>query len=187
VSALGRGILRLFGWRYAGGFSDAPAQILIGAPHTSNWDAVLALSAAAGCGIGVDVFAKRQLFWGPLGWILRGLGGVPIDREQPGGLVGAAVAQLTSPHGAVVAVAPEGTRGPVDKWKTGFHRMAVAAGAPIAVLGIDWGRKEIALKGTFLASGDFETDLGVIGGLLAGVEAKHPERAFLPKRVEDRG
>ena len=56
VSALGRGILRLFGWRYAGGFSDAPAQILIGAPHTSNWDAVLALSAAAGCGIGVDRF-----------------------------------------------------------------------------------------------------------------------------------
>lgn len=180
MRAGGRLVLRTLGWRFSGGFADAPRQVLIGAPHTSNWDGVVCLAAVAAVGIPVDVLAKRQLFRGPVGWLLRSLGGVPVDRDQPGGLVGKAVARLTGSEPSVVAVAPEGTRGPVAAWRTGFHRMAVEAGVPIAVLGIDWGRREIALRGTVVPTSELAADLAAIGGLLEGVEGKHPDRATLP-------
>jgi 1-acyl-sn-glycerol-3-phosphate acyltransferase len=180
LRALGRGILRALGWRFVGGFADRPRQVLIGAPHTSNWDGIVGLAAAAACDVGVHVFAKRQLFWGPVGWGMRAFGGVPVERSAPGGLVGRAVAALTAGGPEFVAITPEGTRSAVERWKTGFHRMAVEAGVPIAVVALDWGRKEIGVKGTLVPSGDLDADLGAIGALLAGVEGRRPARATLP-------
>jgi 1-acyl-sn-glycerol-3-phosphate acyltransferase len=180
LRALGRGILRALGWRFVGGFADRPRQVLIGAPHTSNWDGIVGLAAAAACDVGVHVFAKRQLFWGPVGWGMRAFGGVPVERSAPGGLVGRAVAALTAGGPEFVAITPEGTRSAVERWKTGFHRMAVEADVPIAVVALDWGRKEIGVKGTLVPSGDLDADLGAIGALLAGVEGRRPARATLP-------
>ncbi|PAP78844.1 hypothetical protein BSZ37_17855 [Rubrivirga marina] len=180
LRALGRWTLRALGWRFVGGFADRPRQVLIGAPHTSNWDGIVGLAAAAACDVGIHVFAKRQLFWGPIGWGLRAFGGVPVERSAPGGLVGRAVAALTAGGPEFVAITPEGTRSAVAHWKTGFHRMAVEAGVPICVVALDWGRKEIGVKGTLVPSGDFDADLAAIGALLAGVEGRHPERATLP-------
>lgn len=181
LRSLGRGILRLLGWRFVGGFADRPRQVLIGAPHTSNWDGVVGLAAAAACDVGIHVFAKRQLFWGPLGWGLRAFGGVPVDRSVPGGLVARAVGALTAGGPEFIAITPEGTRGAVTRWKTGFHRIAVEAGVPIAVIALDWGRKEIGVKGTLVPSGDLDADLGAIGALLDGVEGYHTDRSTLPK------
>ncbi len=180
IQALGRWIMKVLGWRYTGGFSDAPRQVLIAAPHTSNWDGVVGLAAVAVCGVSVQVFAKRQLFVGPIGWMLRQFGGIPVDRDQPGGLVGRGVQALTGPEPAIVAVTPEGTRSTVDRWKTGFHRIALEADVPIAVAAIDWGTRQVGVVGTIHPSGDLEADLGAIGELLCGVEGKHPERAMLP-------
>ncbi|WP_420454468.1 1-acyl-sn-glycerol-3-phosphate acyltransferase [Rubrivirga sp.] len=179
LRSLGRATLRALGWRFVGGFADAPRQVAIGAPHTSNWDGLVGLAAVAACDIGVKVFAKRQLFWGPLGWALRAFGGVPVDRDAPGGMVGRAVEVLGRGR-QIVAITPEGTRGAVPRWKTGFHRIAVAAGVPVAVVAIDWGRREIGVKGTVVPSGDLDADLAAIGDLLAGVEGRHPDRATLP-------
>ena len=181
VRALGRAILRSMGWRFTGGFADAPRQVLIGAPHTSNWDGIVGLAAAAACGIGIRVLAKRQLFWGPVGWALRRFGGVPVDRGAAGGMVGRAIEELDRGVPTCVAITPEGTRSAVDRWKTGFHRIAVAAGVPIGVVAIDWGRREIGVRGTVVPSGDLDADLAAIGALLAGVEGRHPERATLPR------
>ena len=174
--ALGRGTLRLLGWRFVGGFADEPRQGAVVAPHTSNWDGIVGLAAAAVCGISVRVFAKRQLFVGPVGWLLRLFGGVPVDRGRPGGLVGRGVEALTGPAPAVVAVTPEGTRAAADRWETGFHRMALEAGVPVAVVALDWGRREVGCVGTIHPSGDLEADLRAIGGLLEGVRGRHPER-----------
>lgn len=168
------------GWRLIGGFADAPRQVLIAAPHTSNWDGLIGLAAAAACGVGFQVFAKRALFIGPIGWILRVFQGVPIDRDTPGGSVGMAVEQLQSHPTMIVAMTPEGTRSAVSRWKTGFHRIAMEAEVPVAVAALDWGRKEVGIVGTVVPSGDLHADLGAIGGLLAGVVGKHPERATLP-------
>ena len=180
LRALGRWILRALGWRFVGGFADRPRQVLIGAPHTSNWDGVVGLAAAAACGVGFRVYAKRQLFWGPLGWALRGFGGLPVDRSAPGGLVRTGVEALRKDRPLFVAITPEGTRGAVPRWKTGFHRMAVAAGVPIGVVALDWGRREIGVVGTLVPSGDLEADLEAIGGLLEGVRGRHPEMGTPP-------
>lgn len=176
----GRLLLRALGWRFAGGLPDRPRMVLIGAPHTSNWDGVVGLAAAAACGIGFHVFAKRQLFVGPLGWLLRAFGGVPVDRSAPGGLVRRAVARLDQGGPVAVAITPEGTRGRVDQWKTGFHRIAREAGVPIAVVALDWGRREVAVVGTLEPSANLEADLGAIGALLTGVRGRHPELQWLP-------
>ena len=177
---LGRLVMRTGGWRYTGGFADAPNQVLVGAPHTSNWDGIMALGAAAVCGVGVRVFVKRELFRGPVAAMLRVFGGVPVDRSAPGGLVGRAVEVLRAPEPAFVVVTPEGTRGPVERWRTGFHRMAVEAGAPICVLALDYGRREVGVRGTFVPSGDLDADLDAIAALLDTVEARHPEHATPP-------
>ena len=178
--ALGRWLLRAGGWRWVGGFADVPRQVIVAAPHTSNWDGIVGLAAGAVCGVGVSVFAKRQLFFGPVGWGLRLFGGVPVDRDRPGGLVGQAAEVLSGPGPAIVAVTPEGTRQPVARWKTGFHRIARAADVPVAVVALDWGKREIGVVGTVALSGDLDADLGAIGGLLAGVVGRHAERGTLP-------
>ncbi|MEM1114992.1 MAG: 1-acyl-sn-glycerol-3-phosphate acyltransferase [Bacteroidota bacterium] len=180
VRALGRFTMRVMGWRFVGGFPDRERFVLVGAPHTSNWDGVIGFAAAAVVGVGFNVFAKRQLFVGPLAWLLRLFGGVPVDRDAPGGLVGGAVERLTDGTPRIVAITPEGTRRAVDRWKTGFHRIAVAADVPIAVAALDWGRRQIGIVGTVAPSGDLDADLAAIGTLLEGVNGKHPERQTLP-------
>ena len=186
LRALGAWTMRRMGWRYVGGFADVPHQVLVAAPHTSNWDGIIGFAAAAACGVGFNVFAKRQLFVGPVGWLLRLFGGVPVDRDQPGGLVGRAVARLRGAEPCTVAVTPEGTRGAVDRWKTGWHRMAVEADVPVAVAALDWGRRQVGIVGTVRPSGDYDADLAAVGALLAGVEGRHPERGTLPSPAGSR-
>ena len=181
---LGRWTLRLLGWRFVGGFADAPRQVLIGWPHTSNWDGIVGLAAASVCGIDTRIFAKKALFRPPVGWAMRAFGGIPVEREKPGGLVERAVERFAEAEargeGFVLAVAPEGTRGRGGGWKTGFHRIAVRAGVPIAVVVIDHGRKQIGATGTVVPSGDLAADLAAIESLLVGVRGRHPERETLP-------
>lgn len=178
--ASGRGLLRALGWRWVGGFPDRPRLVLIGVPHTSNWDGVVGLAAAAACGIGVNVFAKRQLFVGPVGWLLRLFGGVPVARDTPGGLADGAVERLARATPMIVVIAPEGTRSRVERWKTGFHRIACEADVPIAVLALDWGRRRIGVVGAIEPSGDLDADVDAIGALLDGVVGKHPKRQTPP-------
>ncbi len=180
VRTLGRWVFRALGWTWVGGFPDRPRLVMIGAPHTSNWDGLVGLAAAASCGVGFNVFAKRQLFVGPLGWVLRGFGGVPVDRSRPSGLVDGAIERLRRGTPMIVAITPEGTRSHVVRWKTGFYRIAREADVPIAVVAIDWGRRQIGVVGAIEPSGDLDADLGAIGALLDGVEGKHPALQTLP-------
>ena len=158
-------------------------MMLIGAPHTSNWDGVVGLAAAAACEIDVRVMAKAELFRFPFGSCLRWLGITPVQRDAPGGLVEQAIQRLSGPEPCALGITPEGTRGRVERWKTGFHRIAVGANVPIVVVGIDWGRKQVGVHGAFQPSGDLETDLDTIATVLEGVAGKHPERES-PIRLE---
>ena len=184
AKTLSRWLLRALGWRFVGGFSDAPRQVFIGWPHTSNWDGIIGLAAAAVCGVDTRVFAKQALFRPPLGWLMRGFGGIPVERDKPGGLVERAVERFAAAEAAdegfVLAIAPEGTRSRGEAWKTGFHRIAMRAQVPIAVIVIDHGRKQIGVPGTVVPCGDLAKDLAAIGTLLEGVRGKHPERETRP-------
>jgi len=164
----------MLGWSWTGGFPNQPRMMLIGAPHTSNWDGIVGLAAAAACEIDVRVLAKAELFRFPFGGVMRWLGIVPVQRNAPGGLVEQAIERLSGPEPSALGITPEGTRTRVERWKTGFHRIAVAANVPIVVVGIDWGRKRIGVNGSFQPTGDLAADLDTIATILDGVVGKHP-------------
>lgn len=177
VRAMGRLVLRAGGWSWTGGFPDVSQVLFIGWPHTSNLDGLVGLAAVAVAGIRPTFAAKPGLFWPPLSNILRGFGVVPLDRAAPGGFVGQSVAAFRTGRPLVVALTPEGTRQRRPRWKNGFHRIAVEAGVPVAVVGFDWGRRRIGIVGTLALSGRLDADLAAIAALLDGVEGRHPERA----------
>lgn len=175
LGRLGRWILRLYGWRVDVRLGATPKAVVIAAPHTSNWDAVFGLAAACAAELELHFYAKHTLFRGPLGWLLRWLGGMPVDRGAAGGVVEGVRRQFEQRDTLLLALAPEGTRRRVEHWKSGWHRMARAAGVPVVVGCIDYGRREIGVAEVFEPADDYPADLARIQRIYAGVTARHPK------------
>jgi 1-acyl-sn-glycerol-3-phosphate acyltransferase len=135
---IGRSFLRLYGWKIQG----TPPQpeetcIFVGAPHTSGFDAPLMLAVAWRCNLRVKFLIKREITDGPYGWFWKSVGGIPVDRENPGPLIDMLVAAAHSDSGFQLVLTPEGTRKPVNYWKSGFYRFALAADIPLALVSPD--------------------------------------------------
>ncbi|MDX1532088.1 MAG: 1-acyl-sn-glycerol-3-phosphate acyltransferase, partial [Rhodothermales bacterium] len=111
---LGRTALRLTGWRLVGDLPDLPKLLVVAAPHTSNWDGFLAIAALLAMGLDAHFMAKHSLFRPPLGWFLRWIGGVPVDRRVRGGVVGQMTERFAAQDRYVLGVTPEGTRDRVE-------------------------------------------------------------------------
>lgn len=171
---LGRAWLRASGWRLTGHFPDVPRLVLIAAPHSSNWDGMHGLAMRQVLGLEVSLVAKRQLFWWPLGSLLRKLGAVPIDRPAAGVATGAEATGTSAAGAALVqqmaaefarrerfwlGLTPEGTRGQVPRWKTGFWRIARAAQVPILPVYFHYPEKRIGLGPLFHTTPDMDADL----------------------------
>lgn len=128
---VGRSVLRLCGWRVAGEFPDVPRMVLVIAPHSSFWDGILGIAGMLALGVRIEFMIKAELFRGPLGWFLRWVGGVPINRSRAHGAVQQAVARFKREGSTWILIAPEGTRRRVEHWKTGFWHIARAADVPV--------------------------------------------------------
>lgn len=147
-------------------------------PHTSNWDFPVMLLVKWAIGITVRFWAKDSLFRVPLlGRWLRHLGGVPVDRQSPQGAVGTMVSLMSEAraHDEIcwLALAPEGTRRPSRGWRSGFYRVAVAAGVPVAVIGLDYSRKMVDISQFLNLTGQEEADYAQLAALLDGVTGRH--------------
>lgn len=162
---LGRTVLRLLGWRVEGSFPEVPKLVVIAAPHSSNWDFVIGISLVAALGIRVRFIGKRELFRGPIGAWLRWMGGIPVDRDHPAGIVETVSAEFDRAPAMVLGIAPEGTRRRGAEWKTGFYRIAVRAGVPIVPGFFDWSRKVVGLLSPVTPTGNPEQDLPAIRAL----------------------
>ncbi len=157
---IGRLVLAAARWSFAGTVPDVSKAVIIVAPHTSNWDFVIGAAAMLALDIDVRFLGKHTLFKGPLGWLMRLLGGIPVDRSLPGsGVVEEMGDRLRSADRLVLALAPEGTRSRVTKWKTGFHRIALLGCVPIAPVTLDYGRREIRFGMMVMPSEDLESDI----------------------------
>jgi hypothetical protein len=143
--AIGRLVLGLWGWRIDGEIPDRSHLVAIVAPHTSNWDVVIAIAARSALGLDGRWLGKHTLFRGPAGPLFRWLGGIPVDRSAPHGVVGSVVQEFARTPALFLAIAPEGTRKQVSGWRTGFWHIARAAGVPILPIGIDWERRVIRI------------------------------------------
>lgn len=159
---LGRTILRLGGWRIRGPLPDLARAVVIAAPHSSNWDGLWGLAAKMALGVEARILGKDKLFWWPLGAVLRRLGVVPLDRSSPQGTVGQAVAMIRDSQRIWFALAPEGTRKPVQEWKSGFIRIARMAQVPIVPAYFHYPEKVIGFGTPFHTSGDDVADMAAI-------------------------
>lgn len=174
--ALGRSALRLLGWQLQVEFPPLPKLVIVGAPHTSNWDGIVAVAAIMALGVRVNWFAKDSLFRWPFRGLLVALGGVPIARQAAGGIVEQTSAIFAAKSQLYVAVAPEGTRGRAPIWKSGFYRIALASGAPILLAYLDYRRKVIGSGPLILPSGDYDADLAQIQQFYRDITPRHPQR-----------
>lgn len=159
---LGRSVLRLGGWRVAGPLPDVPKLVLIVAPHSSNWDGLWGFAAKLALGFEVRVLGKAQLFWWPLGPLLRRLGVIPIDRSAPQGTVGQAVEMIRGSDRIWYALTPEGTRKRVERWKSGFWKIAHEAQVPVLPAYFHYPDRTIGIGALFHTSGDMAADIAAL-------------------------
>ena len=156
---IGRTLLRLGGWRMVGQFPDLPRVVLIGAPHSSNWDGVWGFAAKLALGLDIRILGKHQLFWWPLGPILRRLGVIAVDRTAASGVVEQAASLIAQAEQFWFGLAPEGTRKPVERWKTGFWKIAKAANVPVLPAYFHYPDKIIGIGPVFELTNDMHADV----------------------------
>ncbi len=160
-------ILARCGWRLAGTFPDLPQVVLIAAPHSSWWDGLWGMLFKVALGLDLSFMGKRELFVGPLGWLLRRLGGIPIERAAAHGLVEQMSAKFRSQPRLWLGIAPEGTRKRVTKWKTGFWHIAHAAGVPILPIAFDYGTRRIVIGEPFTPTAHVDADIAALRAFYA--------------------
>lgn len=175
LAVVGRLALRVAGWKVAGTLPSVPKYVIIVAPHTSNWDFFVGLATKWSLGLDAAFLAKHTLFRGLLGWILRLLRGIPVDRAHPEGTVEAVVARANAERSFVLAVTPEGTRRRSRGWKTGFHRIALATGMPIVPVSFDWSTRTVGFGAPFHPTPDVAADVLALRMLFTGQMARRPE------------
>lgn len=169
---------KLSGWKVRGSFPYQEKKLLmIVAPHTTWKDVLVGFAGRAVLDISHARFlGKKELFDGPFGWLFRWLGGTPVDRFSPTGMV-EQVADLFRNHDRfLLAMAPEGTRQRVDKLRSGFYHIAKAAGVPILMVGLDFGKKELTLSPLFYTTDDEAADFHRIIQYFAQFEGAVPEQ-----------
>ena len=153
-----------------------PKLILLGVPHSSIWDFIVAWLFYRALDGKPRVMIKKEFFFWPLGSLLRSVGAIPVDRKNPVGITRQVIEAMEKSDQFALCIAPEGTRKPVKRWKTGFHTIAKAAGVPVYVGYFDWGTKEISYGWRMECSDDAMADLKTIQKYYKekGVRPKHP-------------
>ena len=169
-------LLRLTGWTIIGEVPNTPKAVFIAAPHTSNWDGFVALTYRVAVGLDIRFFAKQSLFWFPLGILLRGLGGIPLNRDRATSAVDQAVAMFEAEESFFFGLAPEGTRALRDCWKSGFYRIARAANVPVYFGVLDYRNKQIGITGRLDLSDDMDADIEKCAKFYEGVEGRWPKK-----------
>lgn len=166
--------LRYKSWRLDVNMPVEPKFVLVGAPHTSGMDLFYALLLAHGTGIKMHWIGKDSLFRWPLGGPMRWLGGIPVQRHSSQNFVQQVVDIFNRQERLVIAIAPEGTRGRADYWKTGFYYIAQGAGVPIALGFVDYKDKVVGIGPTIYPSGDIQADFVQIKAFYAGKTGRNP-------------
>ena len=172
-------MMRLLGWHVDGKLPDLPKFILIGAPHTSNWDFVLFLGVIFTLRANVRFMGKSEIFRFPIGWFFRYCGGVPVDRSKSTGLVEQMVKASKESEHFILTIAPEGTRHQVSEWKRGFYHIARGAELPIVIAIVDGKHKTVRVGQIFYPTEDMEADMKTIKGFFEGITGINARRKYI--------
>ncbi|MEE9433162.1 MAG: lysophospholipid acyltransferase family protein [Sphingorhabdus sp.] len=166
-----------YGWRAVGEIPEPRRFVIVAAPHTSNWDFPNFLGLAGDLGIRPHFMAKQALFRWPWRRFMLDMGGVPIDRSSANNVVDQMVAEFSRRDEFMLTIAPEGTRGAVSRWRTGFYQIAVAAKVPMVMGMMDYEKKSGGLGPAIMPTGDYQADMKKIMEVYRSVVPRHPGRA----------
>lgn len=159
---LGRSLLGLFGWQVVGHVPNKPKVIIAAAPHTSNWDFILAMLVILSLGLRASYLMKKEAFFWPFAGLFKWLGGVPVARGKTIGLVDSLVEWLNQREKAWLLMTPDGTRRRVARYKTGFLRVAELADVPVLLVAWDYPSKRVVIDEVWALTGDHEADAKAI-------------------------
>ena len=164
------------GWTVEGTAVEPRKFVIIAAPHTSNWDFVYFVGASKRLNLNLSFMGKKSLFRWPFGRMMREMGGIPVDRSKSGNYVDAMIDEFTKRSEFMLTIAPEGTRGKVRQWRTGFYHIAVGAGVPLVCGLMDYKRKVVGLGPAIWPTGDYAKDMEQVTAYYSRCTPKFPER-----------
>ena len=176
-------LLRLARWRTAG---EVPNRgILVGAPHTSNWDWVLTMLLAWDSSVQLRLLVKDSFFKGPLGPLMRATGAVELDRHNPGATIRALLDDAEAEESFLLGLAAEGTRSKGEYWKSGFYRISQQTGIPVTLAYLDSPSRTVGWGPTFDLSGDVTADMDRVRAFYADKQGIRPELTTVPRLREE--
>jgi len=168
-------ILKLAGWQLNIVLPEEKKFVLIGAPHTSNWDFPLALLTFWTINLKIYWVAKKQMFWGPLHYLFTSLGGIPVDRKSSQGFIEQIAKRFDQADEMVLTISPEGTRSKTEHWKSGFYHIAITAKVPICLAYVDYSKKTLGFSQILYPSGDINADMEIIAEFYNNIKGKRPQ------------
>ncbi|WP_444882693.1 1-acyl-sn-glycerol-3-phosphate acyltransferase [Microbulbifer sp. PSTR4-B] len=170
-------LLKFHGWRVNGDQQSLKLKkyVLIGAPHTTNWDGYYFILAALKLKMTPQWMGKDKLFQFPLGGPMRWFGGIAVDRSKANNLVDATVRQFKLRKELVIAIPPEGTRGLGERWKSGFYHIARSAKVPLVLGFINFSKKEVGIGPIAQLGENLEAELNKLREFYADKIGKFPE------------
>jgi 1-acyl-sn-glycerol-3-phosphate acyltransferase len=180
---LPRLIFWISGWKALGQVPDLKKYVIVGAPHTSNWDFVYGMCAWKLYGIRPRYLIKKDLYVFPLSILFKATGGLPVDRSKSNSLTDSIVAMFNSREELIAIIPPEGTRKHVERWKTGFYYVSLRANVPIILGAMDYKRKVTYLSDPFYPTGDIEKDFIRFREFFRNVSPRNPE-GFNPENIK---
>lgn len=169
--------LKKMGWKGYGTVVPEKKCIIIGVPHTSAWDFVISWLFYTAEGGKASILIKKEFFFWPVGYFLKKMGGVPVDRTKGANVIRQTVRLFEERDYMHLAITPEGTRKLITRWKAGFHTIATNADIPVYLGSFDWGKKQMSIWEKFELTDDYKNDIKRMKDFYRekGVKGKFPE------------
>ena len=178
MKKLVRFIFRIFGWKIDEKGPDVPKAVIVIGPHTSNWDFIIGRLSFILYGLKGRYLVKKELFFPPLGWFLKGIGAIPVDRKQRSNLTDEAAKLFEQNESLYIVFSPEGTRAYNPNWKKGFYYIALKANVPIYICYMDYEKKIGGFHSLFYPTGDVDADILHIKSVLKNFKGRFPEQGI---------
>lgn len=176
------GILRLLGWRIINNLQpEIRKAVILVAPHTSNMDFILGRLGYNYLDFKGNFLIKKEFFFFPIGPFLKAMGGIPVDRKNPGNLIDLLVERFAHKRDMILTITPEGTRKKVKIWKKGFHQIALAANVPVIFVTLDYSKKIATVSPAFIPDPEYTVILQQIREHYKDIKGRHPEKFSLPQ------
>ncbi len=174
---LAKFIFWIFGWKIDKQTPNGIKKcVVVVGPHTSNWDFILGRLAFIMYGVKPKILIKKELFFPPVSWILRALGGIPVDRKKNNNITDLAVRIFEERDELFMIFTPEGTRSYNPNWKKGFYYIAQKANVPIYIAYVDYSTKTGGFHSLFQPTGDVVKDIDYIKSVMGKFKGKFPEK-----------